>query len=128
MKTILFDISDRDFELLTRLAKQQGLTTMQVARELVLESRHATPDQIHFLHRALRERGKEQRGRALLDKAAGIESDDTDHKIPDAESRAVKRETELILRLSGLARKVIDDIDLYSSPFKKQTAKKITKQ
>lgn len=128
MKTITFDISDRDFKLLTRLAKLRGLTTMQVVRELVLESRHTIPAQIHFLHRALRGRGKEQRGRALLDKAAGIESDDTDHKMPNAESRAATRETELILRLFGLARKVNDDIDLYSSPFKKQTAKKITKR
>jgi hypothetical protein len=128
MKTITFDISDRDYKLLSRLANLRGLTTTQAARELVLESRHTIPAQIRFLHRALRGRGKEQRGRALLDKAAGIVSDDPDYKVPNAESRAAIREGKLMSRLSDLAREVIDGIDLYSSAYDKQTAKKIVKR
>ena len=128
MKTITFDINDRDYKLLSRLAELRGLTTMQVARELVLESSHTIPAQIHFLRRAIRGRGKEQRGRALLDKAAGIKSVDRDYKVPNAETRAAMRETKLIHRLSSLAREVIDEIDLYSPTYDKQTAKKITKR
>ena len=78
MTIITFEISDRDYKQLSRLAELRGLTTRQITRELFLESRHTISAQNRFLSRAVRGRGKEQLGRSLLDKAAGIESVDSD--------------------------------------------------
>lgn len=128
MKTITFDISDRDYKLLSQLAELRGLTTTEVAREQVLESRHTIPAQINFLRRVKRGHGREQRGLELLDKAAGIESDDPNYKTPNAKSRAAMCEVKLMSRLSDLSREVIDGIDLYSLTHDKLAAKKITKR
>lgn len=106
MKTITFDISDRDYQLLSRLAELLGLTTTQIARELVLESRHTIPAQIHFLRRAIRGRGQEQRGLALLEKATGVVSENPTYKVPNAQTRAAMHETGLLCRLSYLARDI----------------------
>ncbi|UOD50426.1 hypothetical protein [Orrella daihaiensis] len=49
MQTVTFDISDRDYMLLSRLVELRASTITEDARELVLESRHTIPAQIHFL-------------------------------------------------------------------------------
>lgn len=128
MKTITFDISDRDYKLLSRLAELRGLTTTQIARELVLESRHTIPAQIHFLRLVIGGRGQEQQGRERFDKAASSESNDANYKIPNAQTQAAMREARLMSRLSYLAREVIDGIDLYSPTYDKLPAKRNTKR
>lgn len=128
MKTISFDISDHDYKQLTRLAELRALTTEQLVREMVLESRHTILAEIRFLRRATRGRGREELGRALLDKAAGIDPCDHADKVPNAETRAAMFEVKLIGRLSNLAREVIDGIDPYSPERDKHAARKISKQ
>mgnify|MGYP001059471118 CR=1 FL=1 len=72
MKTLSLEISDRDFRQIAQLAKLRGLTTEHLVREVLLESRDAIAAETRFLRRAKRGAGKEEKGFALLNKAAGL--------------------------------------------------------
>ena len=128
MKTISIDISDRDYKLLNSLAEVRVLTPAQLVREMVLESRQTIQAETKFMRRAMRGRGKEQRGRELLDKAVGIGSGDVGHKVPNAQSRAAIFETRLIGRLSNLRHEIIDDIDIYLLEYDEQQVRKKSKR
>ena len=128
MKTISIDISDRDYKLLNSLAELRSLTPAQLVREMVLESRQTIEAETKFMRRAMRGRGKEQRGREPLDKAVGIGSGDVAHKVPNAQSRTAIYETKLIGRLSKLMHEIIDDMDIYLLECDKRQVRKNSKR
>ena len=128
MKTISIDISDRDYKLLNSLAEVRVLTPAQLVREMVLESRQTIQAETKFMRRAMRGHGKEQRGRELLNKAAGIESGDVERKVPNAQTRAAMYEAKLLGQLSKLMHDVIDDMDIYPPECDEQQVRKKSKR
>lgn len=72
LKTLSLEISDRDFRQIAQLAKLRGITTEQLVREVLLESRDAIVAATRFRHCAKRGAENEEMGLELLNKAADL--------------------------------------------------------